>query len=89
MSQLTHPSVALPARIRSHRAAFIAAALALAVTVTVVLALSLGGKSTAPVTNTPITHPDESGVAAAISGESSQSSPRPDESSVAASISGR
>ncbi len=89
MSQLTHPSVALPARIRSHRVALLAAVLALAATVAVVLVLSLGGESTAPVTNTPITHPDESGVAAAISGASSQSSPRPDESSVAASISGR
>ena len=89
MSQLTHPSVALPARVRSHRAAFAAALLALAATVTVVLVLSLGGESTAPVTNSPITHPDESGIAASISGASSQSSPRPDESSVAASISGR
>ena len=93
MSQLAHSSVQL---VRSHRNITLAALLALLATVAIVLIIAIGGESTSNssdvgvVSSQPTSHPDESNVAAAVTGSSASTTAdnRPDESNVAAAVTG-
>jgi hypothetical protein len=90
MSQVSHPRITLPVRTRSIWIA--ALALVAAGAVVLVLAVSAGDSSgtTAVSGGAPArSGPDESRVAAAISGGTQAPTSRPDESRIAASISNR
>jgi len=95
MSQLTHASVQF---VRSHRSVTLAWLLALGATVTIVLILAIGSDATdEPVAPSVATvqsqsggHPEESDVAAAVTGSGSSAfDSHPDETGVAAAVSGR
>ena len=86
MSQVTHPQVPLTGQVRAHRRAAIAGLLALLATVAVVLVLTIGGESSqsvaTPSSTTQISHPNESGIAAAVGKQPTG----PSESNVAAAV---
>jgi len=91
MSQLTHPTPALPQHVRSHRAAWLGAILVMTAIAAVVLILALGdagsSQDVVPASSQVGVRadggPEETGVAAAIG---SRPVSRPDESTVAAAI---
>jgi hypothetical protein len=94
MSQFVHASAQA---VRSHRNVVLAWLLALAAMVTIVLVLAIGDDSTdqpigAGTAQSPLSsaRPDESDVAAAVTGSSTSAfDSHPDEAAVATAVSGR
>lgn len=96
MSQLSHPTIALPQHRHPRRALWLGAILAIAALGAVVLMLALGGGSSSPEAVPAGAQaqlgaradggPDETGVAAAIG---ARPVARPDEGAVAAAIARR
>ena len=94
MSQVTHPRISLPTRVRTGRTVLLGALLALAASAAVVLILALGNES--PDTAAPVSAraepslrsdggPEETSVAAAVG---QRAAIGPNEAGIAASIGG-
>ena len=90
MSQVHHPTFALPAQVQGTPARWFAAMAGLAAIAGVTLTLAIGGDS---ATTTPASSatsgPNEARVAASIGGSSAPIASSPDESRIAASVAGR
>jgi hypothetical protein len=96
MSQVAHSHLiqspaTLRDQLRAHRRLIVATLVALFAAGAVILVLALdSGSSESTATPVPVSGPSESGVAAAVAGQTAPTpASGPDESSIAASVSGR